>query len=81
MLVVERARPGSAAGHGHEPEDGRGGGKGGEGGRGHQEEARTGTTRWTACGCTSYGDRSESRGGGTERKRTSRERKRGHKSR
>jgi len=22
MLVVERARPGSAAGHGHEPEDG-----------------------------------------------------------
>lgn len=27
MLVVERARPGSAAGHGHEPEDGGVGGK------------------------------------------------------
>lgn len=85
---MERAHPGSAAGHGHEPEDGvrRGGGGGGGGTRGtgasvkglaglalegdlliarkaRREEARKGeeaAARWTACGCTSSGDRSES---------------------
>jgi hypothetical protein len=70
MLVVERARPGSAAGHGHEP-GGRGGGRGEGGGAGRDGGISQGISgispRGGLVNC-SLG-RPERRGRGSERER------------
>lgn len=102
MLVVKRARPGSAAGHGHEPEDGRKGRRREDGGisqgisgispRGGLVNCSVGTEGSSEEGAGDgevdgvwvyqlRGHRSEDPAEGPREERTSRERKRGHKSR